>query len=45
MKVTGEPDRLPELAVRVLLLLPAVVPRVQLVTVAMPLALVVWLPR
>ena len=39
VKVTGEPVRLPLLAVRVLL--PAVAPSVQLPTVAMPAALVV----
>jgi len=41
VKVTGLPDRVPDVAVSVLL--PAVVPRVQLPTVAIPLTLVVWL--
>src|SRR5690606_2632884 len=41
LKVTGLPPRLPEVAVRVFA--PAVLPRVQLPTVAMPLAPVTWL--
>src|SRR5713101_1682959 len=43
VNVTGLPVSVPDVAVRVLV--PAVGPKVQLPTVAMPLPLVVWLPR